>query len=101
MSTLICSCSISKDDDLEFALVRATGDRTIEFEWILQASKYRKTSQNHWEFMLKKKDPSKAMWKRLIKSPAKVNAHRALSIDRNYPLGLVSMDHRGLESLHR
>ncbi|CAF4723941.1 unnamed protein product, partial [Rotaria magnacalcarata] len=35
-------------------------------------SKYRKISQNHWEFMLKKKDSTKPFWKRLIKSTEKV-----------------------------
>ncbi|CAF3407314.1 unnamed protein product [Rotaria sp. Silwood1] len=34
-------------------------------------SKYRKTSQNHWEFMLKKKDSTRPFWKRLIKSAEK------------------------------
>ncbi|CAF0828114.1 unnamed protein product [Adineta ricciae] len=48
-------------------------DATLEFfdEIDPQASKYRKVSQNHWEFMLKKKDPSKPFWKRLIKSSEK------------------------------
>jgi hypothetical protein len=48
-------------------------DAILEFfdEINPQASKYRKTSQNYWEFMLKKKDPSKPFWKRLIKSAEK------------------------------
>ncbi len=40
---------------------------------MFQVSKYRKTSQNYWEFMLKKKDTKKPFWKRLIKSTEKVN----------------------------
>ncbi|CAM4806725.1 unnamed protein product [Rotaria magnacalcarata] len=36
-----------------------------------KTSKHRKTSQNHWEFMLKKKNPNEPFWKRLIKSTEK------------------------------
>jgi len=45
-------------------------DTTLEFfdEIDPKASKYRSVSQNHWEFMLKKKDTTKPFWKRLIKS---------------------------------
>ncbi|CAF1547218.1 unnamed protein product [Adineta ricciae] len=48
-------------------------DTTLEFfdEIDPNASKYHKTSQNHWEFMLKKKDSNKPFWKRLIKSTDK------------------------------
>jgi hypothetical protein len=48
-------------------------DTTLEFfdEIDPKGSKHRKTSQNYWEFMLKKKDPSKPFWKRLIKSTEK------------------------------
>lgn len=48
-------------------------DTTLEFfdEIDPQTSKYRTTSQNYWEFMLKKKDPSKPFWKRLVKSTEK------------------------------
>ncbi|CAF0892391.1 unnamed protein product [Rotaria sordida] len=48
-------------------------DTTLEFfdEIDPKISKYRKTSQNHWEFMLKKKDSTKPFWKRLTKSTEK------------------------------
>jgi len=48
-------------------------DTTLEFfdEIDPTTSKYRTTSQNYWEFMLKKKDPSKPFWKRLVKSAEK------------------------------
>jgi len=48
-------------------------DTTLEFfdEIDPKASKYRSVSQNHWEFMLKKKDTTKPFWKRLIKSADK------------------------------
>ncbi|CAF3720766.1 unnamed protein product [Adineta steineri] len=48
-------------------------DTTLEFfdEIDPNTSKYHKASQNHWVFMLKKKDPKKPFWKRLIKSTEK------------------------------
>jgi len=48
-------------------------DATLEFfdEIDPTTSKYRKTSQNYWEFMIKKKDPKKPFWKRLTKSGEK------------------------------
>jgi len=48
-------------------------DTTLEFfeEIDPKTSKYHSTSQNYWEFMLKKKDPSKPFWKRLTKSAEK------------------------------
>jgi len=48
-------------------------DTTLEFleEIDPQTSKYRNVTQNYWEFMLKKKDPSKPFWKRLIQSTEK------------------------------
>lgn len=50
-------------------------DTTLEFfdEVDPQTSKFRKVSQNHWEFMLKKKDASTPFWKRLTKSNEKCN----------------------------
>ncbi|CAF4364990.1 unnamed protein product, partial [Adineta steineri] len=58
-------------------------DATLEFfdEIDPKGSKYRKTSQNHWEFMLKKKDPKKPFWKRLTKSAEK---HQWLTVDWNH-----------------
>jgi len=48
-------------------------DTTLEFfdEIDPKTSKYHSVSQNYWEFMLKKKDPSKPFWKRLTKSTEK------------------------------
>ncbi|CAF2391505.1 unnamed protein product [Rotaria sp. Silwood2] len=48
-------------------------DTILEFfeEIDPKTSKYRKTSQNYWELMLKKKDSTKPFWKRLTKSAEK------------------------------
>ncbi|UJR10218.1 hypothetical protein I4U23_014431 [Adineta vaga] len=58
-------------------------DTTLEFfdEIDPKTSKYHKTSQNYWEFMLKKKDPKKPFWKRLIKSTDKC---QWIAIDWNH-----------------
>ncbi|UJR35802.1 hypothetical protein I4U23_028550 [Adineta vaga] len=60
-----------------------TYDVTLEFfdEIDPQTSKYCKISQNHWEFMLKKKNPSKPFWKRLIKSTDK---YQWIAVDWNH-----------------
>ncbi|CAF2776389.1 unnamed protein product [Rotaria sp. Silwood2] len=61
-------------------------DTTFEFFDAIDpnASKYRKIGQNHWEFMLKKKDPSKPFWKRLIKSIEKCSW---ITVDWNHFAG--------------
>ncbi|CAF3907313.1 unnamed protein product [Rotaria sordida] len=61
-------------------------DTMLEFfdEINPNTSKYRNISQNHWEFMLKKKDPSKPFWKRLIKSTEKCSW---ITVDWNHFAG--------------
>ncbi|CAF3303078.1 unnamed protein product [Rotaria socialis] len=63
-----------------------TYDTTLEFfdQIDPKTSKYRKISQNHWEFMLKKKDSTKPFWKRLIKSAEKCSW---ITVDWNHFTG--------------
>lgn len=69
-------------------------DTTLEFfdEIDPKTSKYRKVSQSHWEFLLKKKDATKPFWKRLTKSTEKCSW---IAVDWNHFTGEDDDDEGG------